>query len=68
MKITTGIRRLDEMVEVAVKSRIRGGVYLLDCYCGKKIRSKYSNAITTRVSASNGDFVLEVYEEDSREF
>ena len=35
---------------------------------GKKIRTEYANAITTRVSASNDTFVLEVYEEGSREF
>lgn len=59
---------MDEMLEVAVKSHIGGGQFLLDCYMGKKIRTEYTNAITTRVSASNDTFVLEVYEEDSREF
>lgn len=63
MKPTIGIQRLDDMIELAVKSRIGGGQYLLDCYMGRKIRTEYSHAITTRTATDDNTFVLEVYEE-----
>ena len=51
------------MLEIAVKTNIRGGRYLLDCYMGRTIREKYSHAITTRTATDNNTFVMEVYED-----
>lgn len=51
------------MMAVVVKSDIRGGRYLLDCYMGRTIRSAFSHAITTRTATDNNTFVLEIDEE-----
>ena len=66
MKPTTGVQRLDAMIELAIASRIGGGQYLLDCYMGKQIRTEYSHAITTRTATDDNTFVLEVYEDNNR--
>lgn len=41
----------------------RRGLYILDCYMGRQIRSDYSHAITTRTAEDANTFVMAVYEE-----
>ena len=60
-------KRLEMMLEVAVKSDIRGGRYLLDCFMGRTIRQDYSHAITTRTATDDNTFVLDVYEDSCDE-
>jgi len=56
-------KRLEEMLALAVKSNIGGGLYLLDCYMGRTIRQDYSHAITTRTATDSNTFVMIVYED-----
>ena len=58
-------KRLEAMLRVAASSNLRGGVYLLDCFMGRKIREDISHAITTRTPTDNNTFVLEVYETET---
>ena len=51
------------MVRVAVDSRIGGGVYVIDAYMGRTIRTQYLHTFTTRTATDNNTFVLEVYED-----
>lgn len=57
--------RLEMMLAVAVKSGLRGGRYVLDCYMGRTIRSEWIHTITCRTATDNNTFVMEVYEEDN---
>ena len=50
------------MVEKAIRSGLGGGIYLLDCYMGKQIRTEFSHTITTRTAQDNNTFVMEIYE------
>ena len=52
------------MVRVAFNSNIGGGIYIIDAYMGRTIRTKYLHTFTTRTATDNNTFVLEVYEED----
>lgn len=61
---STGIVRLDEMIDVAIKAAVPMGLYLLDCYMGKKVRSEYSHAITTRTATDDNTFVMEVEDKE----
>lgn len=54
--------RLEAMLREAVGSGIGGGVYLLDCFMGRQIRTEYSHAITTRTATDSNTFVMEVYD------
>ena len=54
--------RLEAMLRDAAGSGLGGGVYLLDCYMGRQIRTEYSHAITTRTATDSNTFVMEVYE------
>ena len=55
-------KRLEFMVEKAIRSGLGGGIYLLDCYMGKQIRTEFSHTITTRTAQDNNTFVMEIYE------
>lgn len=56
-------KRLGQMLAVAVSSPPPPGLYILDCYMGRQIRSDYSHAITTRTAEDSNTFVLEIYED-----
>ena len=60
---STGNARLDAMLRVAVESKLEEGIYLLDCYMGKQIRTEYSHTITTRTATDNNTFVMYVEED-----
>ena len=51
------------MMRTIIRSDIRGGQYLLDCYMGRTVRQDYSHAITTRTATDNNTFVLYVIED-----
>lgn len=56
-------KRLELMMRTIIRSDIRGGQYLLDCYMGRTVRRDYSHAITTRTATDNNTFVLYVIED-----
>lgn len=62
---TTGNKRLDAMLAIAVERQMGGGNYLFDCYMGRCIREEVSHTITTRTATDNNTFVLEVYEDNN---
>ena len=65
--ISTGNKRLDIMLAQAVRTHIGGGIYLLDCYMGRTIRTEYSHAITTRTATDDNTFVMEIEEEHGQQ-
>ena len=58
-------KRLEIMLAKAHNDGINAGIYLLDCYMGRQIRTEYSHAITTRTATDNNTFVMVVYDEHS---
>lgn len=58
-------KRLEDMVRMAYDSRIGVGIYVIDAYMGRTIRTEYLHTFTTRTATDNNTFVLEVHEEDS---
>lgn len=54
--------RLGQMLSVAVSCPPPSGLYVLDCYMGRQIRSEYSHAITTRTAEDANTWVMEIYE------
>lgn len=54
--------RLEDMLEQVVGMGLCGGIYILDCYMGRTVRSEYSHAITTRTATDNNTFVMMIYE------
>lgn len=50
------------MLEQVVGMGLCGGIYILDCYMGRTVRSEYSHAITTRTATDNNTFVMMIYE------
>lgn len=63
-RISTGIARLDPILKMAYDSG-KVGIFLLDCFMGRCIRTEYSHAITTRTATDDNTFVLEIYEADT---
>lgn len=57
-------KRLKITLGKAVKENL-SGVYILDCYNNTVVKNGVHPTITTRTSASNNTFLLEIYEEDS---
>ena len=55
-------KRLELMLQQIVGMGLGGGLYILDCYMGRTVRSEYSHAITTRTATDNNTFVMEIYE------
>ena len=53
------------MVRLAYDSRIGDGIYVIDAYMGRTIRTEYLHTFTTRTATDNNTFVLYVHEEDS---
>lgn len=56
-------RRLEEIVAEKVVGAGLGGRYLLDCYMGRCVRTRYSHTITTRTATDSNTFVIEVCED-----
>jgi len=54
--------RLEAMLREVVGNGIGEGIYLLDCFMGRQIRTEYSHAITTRTATVCNTFVMEVYD------
>lgn len=55
-------KRLEEMLSRVVGMGLGGGMYLLDCYMGRQVRTDYSHTITTRTPTDNNTFVMVIYE------
>ena len=53
-------KRLEYMLAKSIG--LGGGIYLLDCFMGKMIRTEFSHTITTRTAQDNNTFVMEIYE------
>lgn len=60
--------RLEKMLEVATKSDLESGLYILDCYMGRTIRKDYCHAITTRTATDSNTFVMEIYGKSSSNY
>ena len=61
---TLSVRR-DRTIEKAYRMGVGAGCYPLDCYNNVVIMDGLCFAITTRISACNNYFLLEVDEDDS---
>lgn len=61
--MTTGNKRLDWIIEKALKADFGGGQILLDGY-NQQLFTDISYTITTRTFGDNNHFLMEIYEED----
>lgn len=55
-------KRLEQMLTRVVGMGLCGGIYMLDCYMGRCVRSEFSHTITTRTATDNNTFVMMIYE------
>lgn len=55
-------KRLEQILTRVVGMGLCGGIYMLDCYMGRCVRSEFSHTITTRTATDNNTFVMMIYE------
>ena len=55
-------KRLEQMLTRIVGMGLGGGIYLLDCFMGRCVRTEFSHTITTRTATDNNTFVMLIYE------
>ena len=55
-------KRLEQMLARVAGMGLCGGIYMLDCYMGRCVRSEFSHTITTRTATDNNTFVMMIYE------
>lgn len=60
----TGSVRRDSTVRMAMEMGLGEGIWALDCYNGAVMTDGICFAVTTRISACNNYFLLEINEKD----
>lgn len=60
---STGNKRLDNVIALAVEAGYGGGCYALDGYNGMVMKDGLVYAITTRTFGDNNHFLMEIYED-----
>ena len=55
-------KRLEMMLSEVVAEGLGDGIYILDCFMGRQVRTDYSHAITTRTATDSNTFVMQINE------